>query len=630
METTLMTRIVYILGLLFFTNLAFSQELIEVSLNGNPVLVKKYAEMSQKGPMGLRAPGDTLSLPANGILDDFSYQGPYPDANLWLDDFVYINRGYAKAPITVGVATFDGMNNNGTPYDWAATTTSSAPSDELTSKPIDLSTIPVGDTTVYLSFYYQVQGIGNDPETKDSLVVEFKEVGAIAPWRHIWSKQGSVLPAFDSTWKYVMLPIRDPAFLGNGFQFRFRNYATRLGNLDHWHIDYVYLNRNRYTATDTTFEDVTFVYELPSLLNGYSAMPWRHYNDTVIMKNNYSIVTRNNHSSQKFVDFYYNLYNGLGTQVYTTTGPDNMDPYDTIGYYSDFMSSRFIGYNIPLLTGPENYTMQCVVNSTPDFHRQNDTIEHIQEFAYHYAYDDGSAESAVGAFTSGATIELAQKFTFTIDDTLRYVDIYFNPIVTNASYYTFKIKVWNGGGSPGSSIFTSADTLYPAYYGAGTDIFIRYPLSTPLFLTAGDYYVGLLENTNWFLNVGLDKNSNSSDKVFYNAGSGWNSSPFSGSLMMRPVFGTVSDFVGVNEQSKMEKDITIYPNPASDVIFFRSELFDLSKEITYQIMDMYGRTVDQQYTRSASANVSNLANGIYFIRLQAEGKVSTHKFILSR
>ena len=43
------------------------------------------------------------------FFDDFSYayKSPYPSANNWVDSNTYVNTGFAIAPISLGVATFD-------------------------------------------------------------------------------------------------------------------------------------------------------------------------------------------------------------------------------------------------------------------------------------------------------------------------------------------------------------------------------------------------------------------------------------------------------------------------------------------------------------------------------------------
>ncbi len=185
----LINRIIAAICLFCFSNLSFSQGLVENELTTNHIIISKYEQIKSS----YRAPSlsDTISLGVKGILDDFSANGPYPDTTIWLDNKVFINRDFAKAPITLGVATFEGLDYNGFPYDFTAGSTTSAVADFLTSKPIHLNN-PLSDS-VYLSFFYQPQGNGNAPEYQDSLVVQFKN--ATSGWKNVWAKRGTTLTA---------------------------------------------------------------------------------------------------------------------------------------------------------------------------------------------------------------------------------------------------------------------------------------------------------------------------------------------------------------------------------------------------------------------------------------------------
>ena len=97
--------------------------------------------------------GDTLSLP---FMDDFSYDGPFPDKENWLDRNVFVNNDMALNPVSVGIATFDGLNSGGAPRGGGF-----GESDVLTSAYLDLST----GSDIFLSFYIQPQGLGDSPTT---------------------------------------------------------------------------------------------------------------------------------------------------------------------------------------------------------------------------------------------------------------------------------------------------------------------------------------------------------------------------------------------------------------------------------------------------------------------------------
>ena len=50
------------------------------------------------------------------FFDDFAYNSKIPDPARWVDKNVFINQTMAVDPPSIGVATFDGLNSNGTPY----------------------------------------------------------------------------------------------------------------------------------------------------------------------------------------------------------------------------------------------------------------------------------------------------------------------------------------------------------------------------------------------------------------------------------------------------------------------------------------------------------------------------------
>jgi hypothetical protein len=61
----------------------------------------------------LKAKKSRATLP---FIDDFSYDGPYPDQTFWTDKQAYINNTMSATPITRGIATLDGLNEFGRPY----------------------------------------------------------------------------------------------------------------------------------------------------------------------------------------------------------------------------------------------------------------------------------------------------------------------------------------------------------------------------------------------------------------------------------------------------------------------------------------------------------------------------------
>ena len=152
------------------------------------------------------------------------------------------------------------------------------------------------------------------------------------------------------------------------------------------------------------------------------------------------------------------------------------------------------------------------------------------------------------------------------------IDIYFNPFINNTSIYTFNLYVWSdASGVPAIvPLYIGTRNDSPSYSGVTYNQFIRYKLEAPLYLNPGKFYVGFKQNTTQFLNVGVDKNTNSQTKIFYNVTGSWNASPFFGSLMLHPVFGSAAEFSGISE-ALTTNEIVVYPNPANDRLYLKTK-----------------------------------------------------------
>ncbi len=266
----------------------YSQEYL--TLPAQQSQVKQYSNTHKR--ILKRAIIDTLDLP---FFDDFSKGNVYPDASLWSDRNVYINNGYAEGPMSLGVATFDLYNEYGEIYTNASEKIFGA--DTLTSRPIDL-TYQQSDS-VYLSFYYQCGGIGDVPQEKDSLIVEF-----YSPDSNQWNVMRVIPGHPEQTFNPVIIPILDVQYFNPGFRFRISNYGSLAKdsdkslktNADHWNIDYVYLDTGR-TVNDTVINDIAITSPLPSVLEEYSSVPWDHFqNNSVPINRNLPITYRNNSS----------------------------------------------------------------------------------------------------------------------------------------------------------------------------------------------------------------------------------------------------------------------------------------------------------------------------------------------
>lgn len=562
-----------------------------------------------------------LSLP---FIDDFSQQHYYPDGSKWIDNYVYINSNYAINPISYGVATFDGLDSIGYPYDFL-NPTSWGIADYLTSKTIDLTVVT---DSVFLSFYYQPKGIGNQPEPKDSLRLEFFRKSD-STWVRQWAVPGSALASF----KKVMIPV-DTSFQNDAFQFRFKNYATLSGNVDHWNLDYVYLNDNR-NHTDTALFDVTLTRDFYNMLNEFTAMPYTHYKIDSLsnMATAIDVEYRNNSDSIRYPYYYYEVFEdyGAGASIHKYPFSPSTKP---VPAYSSITESQAV-YNLPVdsFYFPVDDTAKTKIyqirnyfgltqGAITDFNKTNDTVYSYQVFSNYYAYDDGSAEAGYGVFGIGS--KLANKFTIKMSDTLVALDIYFNPVTYIQSLNTFKLKIWSSL-SPENVVYEQSGFYNPTY--SFTNELVTFNLDYPIYLPAGTYYFGYQNITEDFLTIGYDLNLDNSNKVFFNAEGIWENSNYAGSLMIHPVFKYDDEVViGINEITKTDSERLIYPNPSTGIIF-------LNKITPVQILvfDVFGKkVVELPKAVYNKIDLSHLSNGVYFLNISDNNTSQVEKIIISK
>lgn len=641
-------------------------------LNGNPTLIKhKYLEKknahgTQKQNVKQQSLSGALFLP---FFDDFSYNSVYPDPNKWdMSQSVYVNRGYAIAPPTIGAATFDGLNSGGYPYNISATS-GSAISDTLLSKPIRLDytdaslTVPITIAdSLYLSFYYQVKGRGDMPEGNDQInLLFFTATDSLIPSdslnfnsSYVWSKNGSSTPlqASDTNFHRVMIPIYrsedDTIYFKHGLRFAFSNLGTRCGAIDHFHIDQVYLNKGRHWD-DTLFPDVSFVYDGKSILKNYSQMPYTQFGGLPDMKDSISAVLRNNNNKKTGsqwsgavnITTEYQIVDNVGTNVKTQTcGTNNFFNYDSIGYCRDHaLINPSLGgftYNAGPFADTTSYlTKFYVKGNTNDSVHRNDTAFYRQKFNNYYAYDDGSAEAGyyVGAYGG----EMAVKYKLNYKEKLRAIDVFFDPIIgVNILKNTqIHLMVWgDNAGMPYNTIANdslmvdSVSLFYPHYFDNGYNMFTRFELTQPVQLDSNQtFYVGLYQQTNQQLGVGYDLNTDNHKNVFFFDGTGWQTSYFKGSLMIHPVFGDSLRAVGVNSIAHQKQSAKIYPNPATNEVYIASA----EKISRVLITDLLGNILLEEREPSNKLDVSSLASGVYLVRTQTnKGDISSQKLIISR
>lgn len=568
---------------------------------------------------------DTLVLP---VSDDFSGQSIYPDKKYWIDEFVFINNSYSDRQITLGVATFDALNNKGQLYETASS--SGFQADQLTSKPLNLNY--AASNNIWLSFHYQAGGLADSPEINDSLTLQFF-APAEKKWYSVWSAEGKTSKHF----KAVIIPISQSRFLKRGFQFRFINYASlsqnlsdpsMVGNCDIWNIDYLKIDKNRNEA-DTIYADVAFRLPVRSVLKRHESMPWKQFKQISLQEMGSAIPVeyRNNDVITRNITRNFEIWDVYKKAVVHSFSPGatNISPLSNVSYNANLIYT----FNTD---NPDSALFRITSSLKTDAFdpKENDTVVYYQIFKNYFAFDDGSSEGGYGINGLGSrNAMLAYRFTSFIQDTIRAIQICFNDSYMDANKRAFDLMVWDdNNGSPGNVLHAEEEVMVEQEDFINGFYRYRIPGGVPV---KGIFYVGWKQRSESFLNAGFDVNTPHKGKQFYWINGEWNQSQVDGSVMIRPVVGEPLKITGIDDIfTKNNNIIRIWPNPASDHITVEKGDLPLSGQTYISIYDLSGRELIK-VEDSDRIDITSLQKGIYIVITRYNGKtVGYNRLIKSK
>jgi hypothetical protein len=591
---------------LFFTTTALAQ--LEVKpLERNSLNYSNHNKESSQ--LNKKKAGQTLILP---FFEDFLYGPGYPDTNNWVDNQVYINNDFGLNPPSYGVATFDHLNANGNPW-YPFSQFATGPADTLTSQFINLKdsggvAYRIADS-IYLSFFYQSKGLGDLSKTADSLFLQFKN--RFGTWTTVWRTAGGGMGSF----KQVLIPLVEDVYLHESFQFRFTAYTHQWGNNNQFHLDYIFLNKNR-RFNQLGFDDYAVCTPPTSLLKVYSNMPYDHF---LKSPNDYtadSIYFNVSNLSANVLNIEVKHKETSGGSTLIETNPvTNAANVPAFG----FSTRRFVGIDLKGLVGKKVTIERSYELREPSVlnpYRDNDKIELKHTFDNYYSYDDGTAEAGFGFndLLKGDG-SIAVKYNLAKSDTLRAISVFFNQSVKDVSRVNFTLNVWTK---------LTLDPVYQfvnsyATYTGKINGFYDFILDSTIVLPAGEVYVGWQQTGNYNLNVGLDRNNGyiankggTNKEVYYKVGDGdWsqnNDGSINGSPMMRLVVGeTIAPVVGINQPNTIKT--AVYPNPCNNRISIEHK-----GDFSYQLSDLKGTIIANGVgSESIEINTTDLLHGIYFV-----------------
>lgn len=536
---------------------------------------------------------------------------------------------------SLNVATFDGLDSLGKPYN-VNDILAKGFADKLVSAPIQLDLVSTSERAgVAITFFYQFKGNGEAPDPGDILSLAFKN--DLGGWDPIWSIEntGSLI-----TDKFILvtIPITDPKYFHEAFQFRFQNFARLSGPYDTWNLDYIYISNGKTQTAPVfpLFPDRTIAKPLTSLFKDYRAMPIEHFfydpatnliAPTILITNlrqdqvagngqpvSYSteaVITQMKEGSPDVVlepvlDVNVNIGSELTFAEHKVVTLQTLPDPSTLDHTSD---SIRIKLKIQFDTGDDK--VKTATEGDYDFNvfnpitfQSNDSISATYMLSNYYGYDDGTAEYGAGLNQAGA--ELAYQFNLATDepDTLVAVDIYF-PRFGDESNQIILFKIFRQLSN------NISDVLYqgsiPIQRGT-QNRFWRIPLPEPVGVN-GTFYVGWKQQSAAIIAVGLDKNTDSGSRIYSNINAAWEqNTTLKGSLMIRPVFGPGK---GVISSTETQPIYNVYPNPSP------GEFYLTGNPTRIELVDITGKSIPTELERETTRvriTIPNVKPGMYILR----------------
>ena len=599
---------------------------------------------------------DTVDLP---FFDDFSSHLRTPYAGYWVHkEDVDCGEQVAIAPPTTGVAIFDALCGDGSFHLQHGAVGNAC--DTLVSRPLRL----IGSDSVYLSFQFQPQGRGGQPQPADVLVVDFFDPVS-RKWSEVWRasfdanaqqvsqhysySDGKVrivsrkAPDLSQRFVKAHIPVVLP-YRVRGFQFRFHNFVQvskdtqlpgRQANTGHWSVDMVYVNAGR-NAGDTVYvDDVACVGNLDGLRLPYQQIPYALATPWLVqLESNPSKYLHtqfvNLSSDVRVVGREFRIKDASGTlpvvgssrPYFVQVNPGATEEFQrTYSYQWGALAGRAVDVTIEA-----NLKVDMAANLAPFL--WNDTVRQRVRFADVYAYDTGVPDNGYGVDgLSTAKACVAMRFEPIAAGTIDRVQVYFNPIVDLTSRTRFEIVFFNErNGQPGDELY--AQMCDPPKAFEKDKPFVEYVLSSSVGFDE-PIYVGLRQTKADMMQVGIDLHTPTPSRIVYNAVGTWEESRYKGALMIRLACsqgGSTPRVTGCDVESRIA--LRVFPNPARA----RVSVHGAPDGCVVELYSMLGEQI--RSVRAAGGivemEVDGFPRGVYLVVVRGErnGILASERLVL--
>ena len=546
---------------------------------------------------------DTTSLP---FWDDFSIINTN---NKWskYDNKSIKNYGNNNAP-SINVIEFDGLDSYGTPYNH---TNGYGESDVLISSAINIENY-INNNTIYMSFFWNFNINGELPDYQDSLKLEF--LNSNQSWEMVWFTVGGIENFKGNNFQYEIINVGDK-FLHDNFKFKFSNIGNSEGPFDSWVIDYIYINNDR-SIFDSTFIDRTLTNLNSKIFSEYVSIPIDHFENSIEILDSMEISIKNLDSNIQPINYFFKAFSNDTDESIDIISGEELSPilngFETRSIKTGKVDiTRFNTDKDSLNLNLIFYITSGDLSSENKNYLNNDTSYSSIKFSNFYSYDDGEAEYAAGLNQKNS--ELVVKFYTLQQDTLTHLAILFSSINNS---YNGDINLVGYKNIDQEKLFDQRENI------DSNNKIITFKLKNPLIIK-DTFFIGFKQNSDTFLPVGLDKNNESNDKIFFKVDGRWNQNEvINGSFIIRPIFAKTDGLI--TKVDKSEKKIIVYPNPSGGSVYFDQKIDKLF------LVDLKGKVVSKVYKNVDNINLNHLVEGTYYIIININSKTTINKLIIKK
>jgi len=253
------------------------------------------------------------------------------------------------------------------------------------------------------------------------------------------------------------------------------------------------------------------------------------------------------------------------------------------------------------------------------------------------AKDDGIADDGLGF--NGGTGELGHLFDFQTQDSISSVSVSFLQLNPAAIGEQHTVHIYNTANGMPTGARIASSSQYTVLDTSSTAVEHVFTFSSPFPVDSGVYFIAVEQEGINNGGVAYSFDLFTANTGFYttDGGANWTSfvsAGFEVSLLVRPNVTGVTPAVSTNQVQAFDGTFEITPNPTTGFTTLNVETAD-AQDINVTIFDVTGRLVqsfnDANVTnKKYTVDLSHQPNGVYLVRLMADGQMITKRVVLNK